>query len=1318
MKLTLPPFVSATIAVLLLVAVPAAHADYQSTVLGQGPVGYWQFNENKQPLPLLATNAGSVGPGGNGTYIAARRGVLPGAITSQPGDAAVGFDGISDSNRVRIAFQSQWNPNGPLSVEFWAKPSQTNNLACPAASVEFIDPIPPAQFPAAQRNGWLFYQGDSTLTNGSGWLFRQYNSSGLTNLTSANVDMTLDTNRWYHVVGVFDGATISTYVNGVLGASTPFNFAPRQNTNSAIPLTFGARADGSFGYFPYSGLIDEAAVYDVALSPARILAHYQAGTNAAPLVPYNQVVLADSPAGFWRFSEPADPIAINLGSLGAAGNGAYIYNAAPGVVGPRPPAYPGFNSNNTAVAFDGVTGGRVSLPALNLNTNTVTITGWINAAGSQNPGTGLILTRAGQTIAGITIDIGGGLGLSYNWAGDTSSYNWDSTLSLANADWSYVALVVQPTQAALFTASAADPTTWSTATIHATHAPQPFEGPMLVGVDFQTTTNLFFNGTIDEVAIFNRALSAGQLYTEFSSAVGGVMPQLFTDIATPPTQPFVGDSLSLAVDVGGTPPLSYQWRKNGSAIPGATTSAFNISRLQPNDSANYDVIVTNAFGLVASSPATISVQTPVLPVISQTPSGRTLYPGGQLNLTVEATGGQLAYQWQKNGANILGATNSTYLVSSVSAADAGQYQVSVTNSVGSASAGPFTIDVIVPAPNSYESMIVADGPEAWWRLDEPAGSPTMWDAMGRHDGTYVGAGVTLGAPGAIAGGSSNSAASFDGTSFADVPYSSDLNTSEFTIEAWAFTTDQTISRALLSSYDTSSYKGMLYRADPDATWESDVGLNDTFSYYFVPMGPLSLGRWSHVATTFSTQFGLFYYVDGKPVSGPFRNFVHNTKFDFLIGAAGTNWLGIGRWKGTIDEVVVYKHALSPAQILNHYVQARYGSNTKPIFLTQPQPLTVAVGEGARFSTMVEGSIPISFQWLKNGAPIASATNSDLSFTNLTFEDTAKYQLLATNLAGATLSAPAALAVLPPITFANATNLLVLHLKFDGDYTDASGRGNDGTPVGGPQFVPGKTGQALHYSTETDTGGAKGTVTNASYVTLGRPQDLLFGGSNSFSVAFWVRLQAGATNGDLPFFGSAVGSANSPGFTFCPSYQLGGWQWDLEQVVGTTTNNIDVNGADKSINDGLWHHFAATFDRAAGVALTYLDGTQVALTSLASIGAFDTTNSISIGQDPTGKYPQTGSADLDDLAVWRRVLSQPEVYEIYYSGAHFGAPLDAYGPVSVAATMSGGAPLIIWQVGTLVQADAPRGPWTAVPGANPPTYSPGPTAGTRFYAVGR
>src|SRR5204862_5138324 len=93
---------------LLLLSAFSLRADYQSTVLTQGPVAYWRLNETVAPPvpPILALNAGSVGAAGNGTYT---NGVIRGVAGAIAGDAntAVRFPQTA-GNRVRIPYQPQW----------------------------------------------------------------------------------------------------------------------------------------------------------------------------------------------------------------------------------------------------------------------------------------------------------------------------------------------------------------------------------------------------------------------------------------------------------------------------------------------------------------------------------------------------------------------------------------------------------------------------------------------------------------------------------------------------------------------------------------------------------------------------------------------------------------------------------------------------------------------------------------------------------------------------------------------------------------------------------------------------------------------------------------------------------------------------------------------------------------------------------------------------------------------------------------------------------------------------------------------------------
>jgi hypothetical protein len=69
----------------------------------------------------------------------------------------------------------------------------------------------------------------------------------------------------------------------------------------------------------------------------------------------------------------------------------------------------------------------------------------------------------------------------------------------------------------------------------------------------------------------------------------------------------VGESVTFSVTASGTSPLSYQWRKNGTDIIGATNDSYTISSVVITDAADYDVVVSNAYGFATSNIATLTV---------------------------------------------------------------------------------------------------------------------------------------------------------------------------------------------------------------------------------------------------------------------------------------------------------------------------------------------------------------------------------------------------------------------------------------------------------------------------------------------------------------------------------------------------------------------------------------------------------------------------------------------------------------------------------------------------------------------------------------
>lgn len=121
--------------------------------------------------------------------------------------------------------------------------------------------------------------------------------------------------------------------------------------------------------------------------------------------------------------------------------------------------------------------------------------------------------------------------------------------------------------------------------------------------------------------------------------------------------------------------LSYQWRLNGQNLPGATSATYQFIATA-SAAGVYDVVVSNACGSVTSDTVRLTVKE--RPRITQQPQSLMVCVGQRALFRVTATGANLRYQWRKNGVNIPGATEATYLIASVQPADSGEYDVVVT----------------------------------------------------------------------------------------------------------------------------------------------------------------------------------------------------------------------------------------------------------------------------------------------------------------------------------------------------------------------------------------------------------------------------------------------------------------------------------------------------------------------------------------------------------------------------------------------------------------------------------------------------------------
>ena len=88
------------------------------------------------------------------------------------------------------------------------------------------------------------------------------------------------------------------------------------------------------------------------------------------------------------------------------------------------------------------------------------------------------------------------------------------------------------------------------------------------------------------------------------------------------------------------------------------------------------------------------------------------------------------------------------------------------------------------------------------------------------------------------------------------------------------------------------------------------------------------------------------------------------------------------------------------------------SGTPPTITTQPQSQTVAVGATATFSVTATGSMPLKYQWMKNGIAISGATSAAYTTPPVSLgDDQSRFAVVVSNGSGSVASASAVLNVL-------------------------------------------------------------------------------------------------------------------------------------------------------------------------------------------------------------------------------------------------------------------------------------------------------------------
>jgi acid phosphatase type 7 len=206
-----------------------------------GLVGYWRLGERSGTLACDYTGHD------NGAYQGGVTLGLPGAIGQDP-DTAIGLDG--STGQVSVPASSTLNVGDAFSIEAWVKRGNSKT-----GSNQTI---------ASKQDGsWVL------MFNESDRLTLRRSTVG--NLASATV-ATTDTTTWHYVAATKNGSSVHLYVDGTDVTGTLTN---QTMANNNLPLAIGQ----STGTAYLKGTIDEAALYNTALTPTQITQHYTTGTG-------------------------------------------------------------------------------------------------------------------------------------------------------------------------------------------------------------------------------------------------------------------------------------------------------------------------------------------------------------------------------------------------------------------------------------------------------------------------------------------------------------------------------------------------------------------------------------------------------------------------------------------------------------------------------------------------------------------------------------------------------------------------------------------------------------------------------------------------------------------------------------------------------------------------------------------------------------------------------------------------------------------------------------------------------------------------------
>jgi hypothetical protein len=1043
---------------------------------------------------------------------------------------------------------------------------------------------------------------------------------------------------------------------------------------------------------------------------------------------YKSTILGDNPICYYRLDEASTSgtVATNLGGLGAAANGTY---SVIGVVPNCPGALTAGGDSDASCGFDGVHGNVVVPYNAAFSSPKFSFEAWALIVNTNPPNYETVLNgRVSSPQAGFTLyAVPTVPGIWQFWMGTGSGWSTigATNISAIAKSWTHLVGTYDGTNQAFYINGNLVKLVVAKFNPNTSGALQIGIGGSVASPSYPFTTN------IDEVAIYTNALSATQVVNHYVAATGAYPAPVAPNIQLfgPAFQTnYVGENATISVTAGGTLPLAYQWTYStatnngpGSLIANATNSTLIISNL--SSSLAYWVIITNSVGSYTSAPpAWVQVIPIISPTITTQPQSEILYAGGTTHFTCAASGAasdQMSYQWQYSTTNnnitnnIASGTNAVLVITNVQTTNVGYYQVVVGDAAGTNTSSFVTLSVLpAPATNTYPGSVMADKAVAYWRLgivDQTNGGSVTYDLAGGFNGAYSGP-VVQGQPGAITNDPDSFSTTFGGGStYAAVPFATNINSQTFTVELWV--NDNGLNwgyyRSPLAEHHPATYVGYNFYGLPGNTWAFWSGNGRAWS---VLSGPAILtNTWTHLVSTYD-GINMSFYVNGVQVSSVPISYSPNNVEHLLIGCAGSDIAETYFWSGGIGEVAMYNTALSSNQIAAHYSLGTGITKIPPTITVQPSGGSVLVGSNITLTVQAIGSAPLRYQWQSSGANLAGQTNTSLAILDVVSTNPAPYDVVVTNGFGSVTSA---VVNVTAVKVGSSYSSLVLADGAVGYWPLAETNGTVANNLGSSGSVD----DGSYYGVILGLPGPIVTSSNtcaefiaANQTEVNLPYDVLLNGQ-AFTVEAWAQMTGDGSLTDAGYPDQAVYTCRDfnvyGGITI---YGVYGGDW---LVYTGTGSGWDVLYTGVPVQSGQWTHLAFTYN---GVTKRiYVNGTLAAT----STGAYMPNQLDAVPERIGGGDVEVSpgayffEGNIGNVAVYNTALPATSIQAHYTIGTT--APYVA--PPLISISQSGGNVILTWSGGTLQQSTnlLTGSGWSAVTGVSPLNLG-APTNSNAFFRV--